>query len=324
MDVTDEILRNHQIYGGSDNTAPHTLAASRSLNYVKGGSITKPAIENLSIIPFTFKYQDAVGLFGAENYFVRVNVKIDRSYSLACFEEPFWECAEVDENYDEWEPLYQQAGIDRDADKTTVNSYEPANIITRTSVPLVPDAYISVDLKNLKVNNKYIDDWLDVRLYTRDREEHPSEHMYVRMNDYFYLGVHARNTKRLPYNIELTIGEELRSGLPSDECNDSWDTEIPECECVEEPGWECGEMSLYRETGTAYQHAEVDINKDPSTVNSYQPARTTLQGLECIPDGVSDVIGLARRGNVGHVPPPSPKQHTKKGHRGDPCCATCH
>ena len=150
MDVTDEILRNHQIYGGSDNTAPHTLAASRSLNYVKGGSITKPAIENLSIIPFTFKYQDAVGLFGAENYFVRVNVKIDRSYSLACFEEPFWECAEVDENYDEWEPLYQQAGIDRDADKTTVNSYEPANIITRTSVPLVPDAYISVDLKNLK------------------------------------------------------------------------------------------------------------------------------------------------------------------------------
>ena len=188
MDVTDEILRNHQIYGGSDNTAPHTLAASRSLNYVKGGSITKPAIENLSIIPFTFKYQDAVGLFGAENYFVRVNVKIDRSYSLACFEEMFWECAEVDEKSDEWEPFYQQA-IDRNADKTTVNSYEPANVITRAPVS-VPDVYISVDLKNLKVNNKYIDDWLDVRLYTRG-EEHPSDHMYVRMNDYLFR-VHAQ------------------------------------------------------------------------------------------------------------------------------------
>ena len=322
MDVTDEILRNHQIYGGSDNTARHTLAASRSLNYVKGGSISKPAIENLNIIPFKFKYQDAVGLFSAENYFVRVNVNVDQRYSLGCFEEQYWQCAEIDEDYDTWEPFYVQAEIDRDADKTTVNTYEPPAINIRPPVPTVPDAYISVDLKNLKVNNQYIDDWLDVRLYTREKEEHPSDHMYVRLKDHFYLGVHARNTRELPYNIELTIGEELRSGLPSNECNDTWDTSIPECQCIEEPGWVCGEMSLYRETGTAYQDAKVDPAKDPNTVNSYQPARVTLQGLECIPDGVSDIIGLARRGNVGQVPPPK-HAHKNRGHSHDPCCSTC-
>ena len=105
---------------------------------------------------------------------------------------------------------------------------------------------------------------------------------------------------------------------------DTWDNVLPECSCVEEPGYVCGEMSLYRETGTAYDDAKIDLNQDPTTVNSYQPARVTLQGLECIPDAVSDIIGLQRRGNVGHVPPPKSKQHTKKGHHGDPCCATCH
>ena len=324
MDVTDEILRNHQIYGGSDNTAPHTLAASRSLNYVKGGSISKPDVENLNIIPFKFKYQDAVGLFGAENYFVRVNVNIDQRFSLGCFEEPFWECAEIDEKAEDWSPYYEAAVIDRDLDNTTVNTYEPPVINIRPPVPTVPDAYISVDLKNLKINNQYIDDWLDVRLYTRDREEHDSDHMYVRLKDHFYLGVHARNTRRLPYDIELTIGEELRSGLPSTECNDTWDNTIPECACIEEPDWLCAEMSLYRETGTAYQHAEVDPKKDPNTVNSYQAARVTLQGTECIADNLSDAIGLERRGNVGQVPPPKPKHgHKNRGHSHDPCCATC-
>ena len=324
MDVTDEILRNHQIYGGSDNTARHTLAASRSLNYVKGGSISKPVIENLNIIPFKFKYQDAVGLFGAENYFVRVNVNVDQRFSYGCFEEPYYQCAEIDENDDRWDSYYQAAIIDRDKDKTTVNTYEPPYINIRPPVPTIENAYISVDLKNLKVNNQYIDDWLDVRLYTRDREEHPSNHMYVRLKDYFYLGIHARNTRELPYNIELTIGEELRSGLPSDECNDTWDTTIPECACIEEPGWVCGEMSLYNETGTAYRSAIVEPLEDPDTVNSYQTVRLTLQGTECIVDTLSDAIGLPRRGRVGQVPPPQPKHHTKKGHHSDPCCATCH
>lgn len=41
--------------------------------------------------------------------------------------------------------------------------------------------------------------------------------MYVRMNDFFYIGFHARNTKRLPYNVSLVVGEEYVSGLDTDQ-----------------------------------------------------------------------------------------------------------
>ena len=325
MDVTAEILRNNDIYGASDYTGAHTLSASRSLNYAKGTSITKPAVENLRVIPYTFNYQDAVGLFGAENCFIRVNVDIDRDYSKDCYEEPWYDCAELTEDR-EFPGYYNTGTIDYDADPIIVNEYEPADIQIQSKVPLLYDQYISVDLKNLKVNNRYIDDWLDVRLYTKDREEVAEDKMYIRLKDYFYLGVHARNTKRLPYNIELTIGEELRSGLPSTECLDDWELAQPDpCTCVEEEGWLCGELTLYNETGTDYASATVDPAGDPSTVESYQPARLTLQGTECIIDTLSDALGFPRKGRVGQVPPPKTHMQTmRKDHLSDPCCASCH
>lgn len=322
MDVTAEIIRNNQIYGASDYTGAHTLSASRSLNYASGPSISRPVVENLSVIPFKFKYQDAVGLFGAENHFVRINVRVDRDFSKSCFEEPFWECAEINYLSSDQDIYYNSAEIDNTKDLTVVNDYEPAEIQQQQKVPLIYDPYISVDLKNLKVNNQYIDDWLDVRLYTKDRQEYAGDHMYVKLNDFFYIGFHARNTRRLPYNIELTVGEELRSGLPSTECNDTWDTVIEECGCIEEEHWECGEMTLWTDNTEFYTTAKVDPLADPTTVNSYQPSRTVLQGTECIIDQLSDFLGMQRKGNVGHIPPP--KVHTKKGQTADPCCSTCH
>ena len=97
--------------------------------------------------------------------------------------------------------------MDFDKDLTIVNTYEPANLtmVKRANT----NSYISVDLNNLKTGNKYIDSWLDVRLYTSDREEHPYDKMYVRLKDYFYIGFHARNTRRLDYNVEALIGDEL-------------------------------------------------------------------------------------------------------------------
>ena len=321
MDVTAEIVRNNLIYGASDNTSPHSLSASRSLNYADGPSITRPAVENLNVIPFTFKYQDAVGLFGAENYFVRVNVTVDRNFSKGCFEEQYWECAEIDYLASENDPFYAAAEIDREADPETENTYDPAGIRTQGEVPLLYDPYVSVDLKNLKVNNKYIDNWLDVRLYTKDRKPYPEDSMYVKLNDFFYVGFHARTTRRLPYNIELTVGEELRSGLPSTECKDEWEIIVDDCKCVEEEGWVCGEMSLNVSNYVGWDYAVVDVAGDPNTVNSYQAARTTLQNTECILDTLSDYLQIPRRGTVGHIPPP--KQHNKKGHASDPCCAAC-
>mgnify|MGYP003335688965 CR=1 FL=1 len=212
IDVTQRILNRHTIYGASDNTQPQYLAANKSLNYANGGSITSPEVEKVSIIPFTINYKDAVGLFGKENHFVRVNVNIDKSNAFACFEEPGWECARISQEQLNAMSYYVQAEIDLTKDLTTVNTYDPAKII-ENKVPNLFDAYVSVDLENLKTGNKYIDNWFDVRLYTKEREEHPYDKMYVRLNDFFYIGFHARNTRRLPYNVKCVIGREYISGL---------------------------------------------------------------------------------------------------------------
>ena len=211
-DVTQRILDRHIIYGASDNTNPAYYSSSKSLNYGIGGTIQKPEIATISIIPYKLDYSDTVGLFGKENHFIKVNVQIDRRIAFACFEEDDWECGRVEDGDITNINTYVSAIIDDQQDPTTVNTYEPAFLADNT-VPNKNDAFISVDLTNLKTGNKYIDAWFDVRLYTKAREEHPYDKMYVRMNDFFYIGFHARNTKRLPYNVNLVIGEEYISGL---------------------------------------------------------------------------------------------------------------
>jgi hypothetical protein len=216
MDVTEEILRNHLIYGASDNTAPHTIAASKSLNYAQGGSIQRPIQERVTVIPRTINYKDTVGLFGVENCFIRVNVDVPLDITLQCYEEPFWECAHISLEEAGYTNYYESAIIDYNKDFEMVNDYEPANITSK--VRASTDSFISVDLDNLKTNNIYVDDWLDVRLYTSERMEHPYDKMYVRLHDYFYIGFHARNTRRLPYNVNCLIGKEL---VPSSSVEDT-------------------------------------------------------------------------------------------------------
>jgi hypothetical protein len=215
QDVTSQILKSHQIYGSSDNINPAYLSANRSLNYAEGGSINKPEVDRVSIIPYTINYNDTVGLFGKENHFVRVNVNINKEYAFACFEEPGWECARITPGDMELFNMYYTGVIDESKDLTTVNTYDPA-LIRRDRLGNLSNAYVSVDLENLKTGNKYIDSWFDVRLYSKAREEHPYDKMYVRLNDFFYIGFHARNTKRLPYNVKCVIGREYISGLSPD------------------------------------------------------------------------------------------------------------
>ena len=216
QNVTDQILKTHTIYGASDNTNPAYASANCSLNYAEGGSITRPQRDKVSIIPFKMKYNDAVGLFGKENHFIRVDVKIDGSVALACFEEEGWECAQFGPDDVNTGDSYISAVIDRNADLDSDGIYDPANVNDNVLLSL-ENAYVSVDLNNLKTGNKYIDSWFDVRLYTRNRMEHPYDKMYVRLKDYFYIGFHARNTKRLPYNVECVIGQKYVSGIPAGE-----------------------------------------------------------------------------------------------------------
>ena len=204
MDVTEEILYNHLIYGASDNTAPQGLSSSRALNYAAGPSITRPDKINVSLIPYNLHYKGAVGLFGTENYFVKVTVSLDPNVVSKCFEETFWECARITDA-PEADVYYDGAIIDYRKDLEPINTYVPANL--NMSLIRKFDGYISVDLNNLKTGNIYMDDWLDVRLYTAQREEHPYDQMFVRQNDSFYIGFHARNTRRLDYNVDVIVGD---------------------------------------------------------------------------------------------------------------------
>ena len=211
-DVTQRILDRRIIYGASDDTNPAYSSSNRSLNYAEGGSITKPENDRVSIIPFAINYNDTVGLFGKENHFVKVNVNIDPSVAFTCFEEEGWDCVYITEGPNTNAGVYANAIIDINKDLIEDNEYYPANS-KGNFLAVKNDAYISVDLENLKTGNKYIDAWFDVRLYNKARQEHPYDKMYVRMNDFFYIGFHARNTRRLPYNVECVIGQEYISGV---------------------------------------------------------------------------------------------------------------
>lgn len=216
MDVTDQIRKYQIQYGASDFNDLAYIAAQRKLNYSQGSNINKPIVDSVSLIPSKLKYQDATGLFGTENTFVRVNVK-PLNPTAICFPENTYFCAELgtetidpsDEyTFDNGRNNPGQALTFDNEDLVTRNTYEGAQFIGST-IPVLFNTHISVALKNLKTGNKYVDDWLDVRLYTANREEHPYDFMWIPLKSTFYVGFHARNTKRLPYNVEITVGEQI-------------------------------------------------------------------------------------------------------------------
>lgn len=209
MDVTQSIERAILNMGGSGTTNPAYAASSKSLNYAKDrNTIQNAATERVTAIPYVLNYKDTVGLFGAENIFVKVQLNIQSATSA-------FTNVNVPENtyYPVWtfyeegvENFYATGVFDFTLDRVTVNDYEPAKISNDLSAFNKP--YVRVDLTNLKTGNKFIDTWFDVRIYTKDREEYAYDTIYLSTNDYFYLGFHARNTRRLPYNVQLEIGNE--------------------------------------------------------------------------------------------------------------------
>ena len=209
MDVTQQLNNAILTMGGSGTTNPSYAASSKSLNYAKDkNSIQNAATERVTAIPYVLNYKDAVGLFGAENIFIKVQLNIQSAASA-------FTNINTPENtyYPVWtffeegvENFYEAAVFDFSADRNTVNTYEPAKISNDLSAFNKP--YVRVDLTNLKTGNQYIDNWFDVRIYTKNREEYPYDTIYLGINDYFYLGFHARNTRRLPYNVQVEIGNE--------------------------------------------------------------------------------------------------------------------
>ena len=111
IDITEQIRLYHDLYGGSDNTQAGGLAASKSLNYAPAPTMQQAQAVKTTVYPFTFKLMGQVGLFGAENYYVRVELDL-RTPLQPEFEEAGWN------------PALITAGPD-----TTVNTYESERLI---------------------------------------------------------------------------------------------------------------------------------------------------------------------------------------------------
>jgi len=245
VDVTQQILRYHQLYGGSDNTQAAGLAASKSLNYAQGATLQRPLKVNASVIPYTFNFKDQIGLFGAENVYVRVDIDI-KTIIGSIYEETGWAPADITLGDFVYTDEYVQADIDYGCDEYCQHQPEPCaesgdcgnhGILTPAGCVAwwtntggggtdyftncysdekissdIPDFFqpkVSVRLDNLKTGNIYIDTWLDTMIYTKDGEMWPFDVMYLNPKDFFYVGFHARNTRHLPYNIDVIIGEEF-------------------------------------------------------------------------------------------------------------------
>lgn len=207
MDVTNEILKNDQIYSASDNTNPDRYASSKVLNYAKGTSINNPDTPEISVVPFTLEYEDAIGLFGTENFFVKVRLVVDGDIVLVEYMEPGYTAASIDYNDSTTSPDYTAGLVNPVATESDVD-WDSAATPPLTLPDIGTDTFLSVKLTKHATGNIYNDAHVDVRLYTSEREEHPYDTMYIKPTDHFYIGVHARNTRRIPYSLSCEIGKE--------------------------------------------------------------------------------------------------------------------
>ena len=220
MDVTNQILQHHRIYGSSESTHQGYVASGSCFNYSKGNTIQKPIEYKVTVFPFKLDLKGEVGLFGAENVFFKFNINV-KDAGTFCLEEPGWTCASVDQTLQPMNPedeytfvpseLLGQADISFDAVELDSN-YESADLTYPNYIKNYNQ--FSVYLENKGTNNIYIDTHVDGRLYKIDREEHPYELMYAAAKDCVYVGIHARNTKRLPFDMTVYFGYEAIGKTP--------------------------------------------------------------------------------------------------------------
>ena len=212
MNVTTEVRNNIQKMGGSGSARQDYLSTSKSLNFSGGSNnLTTAPAQRVTAIPSTLSFKDSVGLYGAENLFVKVDLNVLNSSSVFANIEvqentyyPVWQNPEEPTTND-----YDTAFMDFSVEPATYteNTFNSANLNNDLSDYGSP--IVSVDMTNLKTGNQYVDNWLDVVVYTRAGQRIDIDNFYIPAKDYFYIGFHARNTRRIPVNVELQIGNEF-------------------------------------------------------------------------------------------------------------------
>ena len=154
MDVTAEILKHDQVYSASDNTNPDRYASGKVLNYASGASIKNADVEEISVVPYNLHYEDAVGLFGVENYFSRINLNVVGDIVLAEYMEPGYNAAKIDLFDTSVSPSYTLAAKDDDAPENDID-WNSAATPAITLPDIGTETYLSVQLINHETNNIY-------------------------------------------------------------------------------------------------------------------------------------------------------------------------
>ena len=206
MDVTQNIVNNFNKYGATPSINPDYLATSKTLDFAQGASITKPLVENVTVLPLTIRYRDSVGLFGAENQFIKLEANIQNTNprDTRSRTTSFFESAVVTDNDPAIQNTYKKV-IVTGFDNTGDVHYAIATV--NESLSPLSDPLVSVDLVNLKTGNRFVDDHFDVEIYTSDRVPHQQDRIYIKPNDHCYICFHARKPRRLPYDVQVTVGQ---------------------------------------------------------------------------------------------------------------------
>lgn len=219
MDVTEQYLATLIKYGGSEYTGPDSLVGSNSIVYAQGPSMQRAIEQTVTTVPFEINYKGDIGLMGTENIFFKINLDIkDTGASINCFEELNWECVKVDINGTDTDVAYEDGIIDLNAPEGDEPLYSAARFTN--GLPFEEgDTLIGVRLTNEGTGNIYEDKNVDSMLYSKCRFEHGFDDMLVSLRGYFYVGIHARNTKRNAYNVKCKVGTSFKrpEELNSDE-----------------------------------------------------------------------------------------------------------
>ena len=250
MEVTTELQNSLQTYGGSDSTNPSSTSSSKSLVYSQGSSWQKPIVDKVTVAPYTFNYSGEVGLFGCENIFVRLDCKIlDAGGGVLIVND--YIAGDIQTTVATQENTFNSAIFNASTDFSPVNDFEPASVESDFVNNL--KSIVKIELVNEKAGNKYENAWVDIRLYDRYRTEIPQgtvDHslplretyddnnvgqalysedlntytksaktttLYIYATDSIYIGVHARNTKRLPYKFKVKVSNLTEPDVLNDE-----------------------------------------------------------------------------------------------------------
>jgi len=212
MNVTTEINNKISQMGGSGSARLEYLSPNRSLNFASGSNnINTAPAQAVTAIPYDVQFNDSVGLMGAENLFFKLKLNIISNSSVFLNSDtqensylPVWTFVETGTTND-----YDTAVMDFSQETSTnkVNTFDPARVSNDLSNYGRP--VVSVTLKNLKTGNQYLDNWLDIRMYDSQNRPIDYDKVYVDIESDLIIGFHARNTKRLPVNAQVEVGQEF-------------------------------------------------------------------------------------------------------------------